>query len=64
MLPNDGMNHVFEATVQSVEEAIVNALVGAETMTGYDGRKVIALPHDRLQQALGKYNAQQHPTVK
>jgi L-aminopeptidase/D-esterase-like protein len=64
MLPNDGMNHIFEATVQSVEEAIVNALVGAETMTGYDGRKVIALPHDRLQQALGKYNAQQHPTVK
>ncbi|HSB08809.1 MAG TPA: P1 family peptidase, partial [Blastocatellia bacterium] len=56
MLPNDRMNQLFEATVQATEEAIVNALVAAETMTGVDGHKVIALPHDRLKQVMRKYN--------
>ena len=56
MLPNDEMNPLFEAVVQATEEAIVNAMVGAETMTGFQGHKVIALPHDRLRQILGKYN--------
>ncbi len=56
MLPNDEMNGVFEATVQSTEEAIVNAMVGAETMTGLDGHTVIALPPDKLQEVLKKYN--------
>ena len=56
MLPNDRMNPLFEATVQATEEAIVNALIAAETMTGVDGHKVIALPHERLIQVLKKYN--------
>jgi D-aminopeptidase len=56
MLPNDEMNPLFEATAQATEEAIVNAMVGAETMTGFKGHTVIALPHDRLRQVLGKYN--------
>jgi D-aminopeptidase len=56
MLPNEGMNPLFEATVQATEEAIINALVAAETMTGIDNHKVIAIPHDRLRQALKKYN--------
>jgi D-aminopeptidase len=56
MLPNDRMNPLFEATVQATEEAIVNALISAETMTGVDGHKVIALPHDRLKQVMRKYN--------
>lgn len=56
MLPNDRMNPVFEATVQATEEAIVNALAAAETMTGADNHKVIALPHDRLKEVLKKYN--------
>jgi D-aminopeptidase len=56
MLPNDRMNPLFEATVQATEEAIVNALVAAETMTGIDNHKVIALPHDRLKQVMRKYN--------
>jgi L-aminopeptidase/D-esterase-like protein len=55
-LPNDEMDPVFAATVQATEEAIVNAMVGAETMTGVDGHKVIALPHDRLRAILKKYN--------
>jgi L-aminopeptidase/D-esterase-like protein len=56
MLPNDELNPVFEAVVQATEEAIVNAMVGAETMTGADGHRVFALPHDRLRVALKKYN--------
>jgi L-aminopeptidase/D-esterase-like protein len=56
MLPNDRMNPLFDATVQAVEEAIVNALIAAETMTGIDGRQVQALPHKRLQEVLKKYN--------
>ena len=56
MLPNDRMNPLFEATVQATEEAIVNALIAAETMTGVDGHKVLALPHDRLKQVMKKYN--------
>jgi L-aminopeptidase/D-esterase-like protein len=56
MLPNDSLNPVFEAAVQATEEAIVNAMVGAETMTGVDGHTVTALPHDRLREVLKRYN--------
>lgn len=56
MLPNDRINMLFWATAQATEEAIINALVAAETMTGYKGNTVYALPHDRLQEALKKYN--------
>ena len=56
MLSNDNLNALFDATVQATEEAIINALVAAETMTGVDDRTVIALPHDRLREVLRKYN--------
>jgi len=56
MVPNDEISPLFEATVESTEEAIVNALVAAETMTGVDNHKVDAIPHDRLQQVMRKYN--------
>ncbi|MFQ5816635.1 MAG: P1 family peptidase [Terriglobia bacterium] len=55
MVPNARMNPLFAATVQATEEAIINALVAAETMTGVNNRKVTALPHDRLQQVMRKY---------
>ncbi len=55
MLPNEEMNPLFEATVTATEEAIVNAMVAAETMTGYRGHQAIALPHDRVQQLLRQY---------
>ena len=48
MLHNDEMDPLFLATIQATEEAIVNALVGAQTMTGYNGRVLQALPHDQL----------------
>ncbi|QHV94744.1 DmpA family aminopeptidase [Spirosoma endbachense] len=47
---------VFKATVEATEEAIINALVAAETMDGINGHKVYALPHDRLQRVMKKYN--------
>ena len=56
MVANDDMNPIFSATVQATEEAIVNALVAAETMTGADNHTAIALPHDRLRELLRKYN--------
>jgi L-aminopeptidase/D-esterase-like protein len=56
MLPNDSLDPLFLATVQATEEAVVNAMVAAETMTGIDGHTVIGLPHDRLREALKKYN--------
>jgi len=56
MLPNDSLDPVFLATVQATEEAVVNAMVAAETMTGIDNHTVIALPHDRLREVLKKYN--------
>ena len=56
MLPNDSLDPLFLATVQATEEAVVNAMIAAETMTGIDGHTAIALPHDRLRQVLKKYN--------
>ena len=55
MLPNEEMNPLFEATIQATEEAIVNALVAAETMTGINGNTVHALPHDRLVEIMKRY---------
>ena len=55
MLPNDRMDALFEATVGATEEAIVNALVAARTMTGFRGRTVTALPHDRLREVLQRH---------
>jgi L-aminopeptidase/D-esterase-like protein len=55
MLQNARMNPIFQATVEATEEAILNALLAAETMTGKDGVRVYALPHDRLLAAMRKY---------
>ncbi|CAN5169159.1 P1 family peptidase [soil metagenome] len=55
MLPNDRLNPLFYATVQATEEAIINALLAATTMTGADEYRVYALPRDRLRAALRKY---------
>jgi L-aminopeptidase/D-esterase-like protein len=56
MLSNDRMDALFEATVQATEEAVVNAMVAARTMTGVDGHTVEELPHDKLKAVLKKYN--------
>jgi L-aminopeptidase/D-esterase-like protein len=49
------LNPLFEATVQGVEESVVNALVAARTMTGADYWTVSALPHDQLQNVLRRH---------
>jgi L-aminopeptidase/D-esterase-like protein len=56
MLPNNEMNDLFTATVDAVEEAIINAMIGAETITGVDHYTSSALPHEELRQVLKKYN--------
>jgi D-aminopeptidase len=56
MISNDAIDPLFYATVQATEEAILNAMVAAETMTGRDGITVHALPHDRLREVLRKFN--------
>jgi L-aminopeptidase/D-esterase-like protein len=55
LLPNERINPIFEATVSATEEAIVNAMLAAETMTGADGNRVFALPAARLVAAMKKY---------
>lgn len=55
-MSNDLLMPVFEATVQAVEEAIINAMLAAETMEGINGNKAYALPHDLLVETLKKYN--------
>ena len=54
MVPNERMDPLFSATIEATEEAIVNALVAAKTMTGINNRTVQALPHEPLRQVLRK----------
>lgn len=56
MMPNDAMSLLFEAVADATQEAIVNALCMATTMTGINGRVSQALPLDRLQEAMAKYH--------
>lgn len=55
-MSNDLLMPAFEATVQVVEEAIINAMVAAKTMEGINGNTAFAIPHDELQKILREYN--------
>jgi L-aminopeptidase/D-esterase-like protein len=55
-LPNDLIDPLFDATVQAVEEAIINAMVAAETLEGINGNKVYKLPQGAVLKILRKYN--------
>ena len=55
MVSNSRISALFSATVEATEEAIINALIGAETMTGVDNRTVEAIPHARVRELLKKY---------
>jgi D-aminopeptidase len=46
---------LFKGTVEATEEAIVNAMVAAATMTGADGLRLFGLPHDELRAILQRY---------
>ena len=58
MLSNARISALFSATVEATEEAILNALVAAETMTGADGRRIEALPHERLRSMMRELTGQ------
>jgi L-aminopeptidase/D-esterase-like protein len=55
LLSTDEINPIFRATVEATEEAVINAMMKAETMTGIDGNVVYALPYDRLGAVMAKY---------
>jgi len=55
-LENDDLDPLLAGTVQATEEAIINALVAAQTMRGINGNTFYALPHERLREVLRKYN--------
>jgi D-aminopeptidase len=55
LLSTDEINPIFRAVVESTEEAVINALMKADTMTGIDGNTVYALPYDRLGEVMAKY---------
>ena len=55
MMSNDDMNGLMDATVDATEEAIINALVAAKTMTGANGSTIYAIPHDQVRDILRKY---------
>ncbi|MBA1145077.1 DmpA family aminopeptidase [Mesorhizobium neociceri] len=54
-IPNNKLDTLFEATAQSVEEAIINAMVAAEPMVGRENRRVAAIDHDALKQVMYNY---------
>jgi D-aminopeptidase len=56
MLPNDRIDSLFAETIDATEEAVVNAMLAAQTMTGADGIRAFGLPGDRVVAALRKYN--------
>ena len=56
VLANDETSPIFMAAIEATEEAIINSLFAAETMTGYKGKKAIALPLDKVIPILKKYN--------
>ena len=56
MLPNDQLNPFFLGVAEAVEEAILNALTTAETMTGFKGRTAYELPLDELERIMDREN--------
>lgn len=56
MLPNDLIDPLFYAVAEATEEAILNVLVAAETMTGINNNLIYALPHEEVIKILQKYN--------
>ena len=54
-LPGELMNPLLRATIEATQEAVINALVAAETMTGRDGHTAHAIPHDRMREVLRRH---------
>ena len=56
LVRNDAMSPLFMAVIEATEEAIINSLFAAVTMTGKDNRKIEAIPRDEIIEILKKYN--------
>ena len=56
ILANSDLNPLFEGVVQATEEAIVNSMVAARDMTGVNGRRIYAIPHERLRDILRRHD--------
>lgn len=56
VLKNDVISPLFLATIEATEEAILNSLFAAETMTGRDGHKILSIPIDQIVEIMKKYN--------
>jgi D-aminopeptidase len=54
-LPNASLDPLFRATAEATEEAVIDAMLCADTMTGRDGRTAIGLPHDELLSVMRRY---------
>ena len=54
--PHEGLDPIFQGTVESTEEAVLSAMVAAETMTGCDNRTVLAIDHDELRGVMAQFN--------
>jgi L-aminopeptidase/D-esterase-like protein len=54
-LPHERLDPFFSAMVDATEEAILNAMVAAETMVGINGNTLFALPHDQVRQILKRH---------
>lgn len=56
VLTKEAMDRVYKATVEATEEAVINALIAAETMEGKGGNTLYGIPHDQVKEILKKYN--------
>ncbi len=54
--PHEWLDPIFQGTVESTEEAVINAMIAAETMTGCDDRTVLAIDHDELRGVMAQFN--------
>jgi D-aminopeptidase len=57
MIPHHHLDPFFGAVAEAVEEAILNSLTAAETVTGFKGHTAHALPLDELQRVMAKYRS-------
>lgn len=64
VLPNENLDLLFNATVEAVEESVINAMVAAETMTGINGNKAYAIPHEEITRLMKEYNRFTDPSEK
>ncbi len=55
-MANEQMNVLFIATIQAVEEAIINSLFAGKTLTGINGNTMYGLPKEKVMSIMKKYN--------